>query len=88
MTFDQAQIVVRNNQHLIGQINEKGFEVSDIIIVPSDNSMRNQFFGLYLTNRNPEVSIRPFINHDLEVWGIDTNHLFNANVLFFNVIER
>lgn len=88
MNYDQAQIVVQNNKHLIGSINERGFEVSDIIIVPSDLSLREQFVRLYMSNRDAVKSIQPFISHDVEVWGIDTNHLFKANVLFFNVIER
>lgn len=88
MNYDQAQNVVKNNQHLIGTHNEKGFEVSDIIIVPSDSSLRERFIMLYLSNKDAVKSIQPFINYDVEVWGIDTNHLFKANVLFFNVIER
>lgn len=88
MNYDQAQIVVQNNKHLIGSINERGFEVSDIIIVPSDLSLREQFVRLYMSNRDAVKSIQPFIRYDVEVWGIDTNHLFKANVLFFNVIER
>lgn len=88
MNYDQAQIVVQNNQHLIGTVNERGFEVSDIIIVPSEPSQREQFIQLYMSNRNAIKSIQPFINNDVQVWGIDTNHLFKANVLFYNIIEH
>lgn len=88
MNYDQAQIVVLNNQHLIGTVNERGFEVSDIIIVPSEPIQREQFIRLYMSNKNAVKSIQPFIHQDVQVWGIDTNHLFKANVLFYNVIER
>ena len=88
MNYDQAQIVVQNHQHLIGTVNERGFEVSDIIIVPSEPSQREQFIQLYMSNRNAIKSIQPFINNDVQVWGIDTNHLFKANVLFYNIIEH
>ncbi len=88
MNYNQAQIVVQNNQHLIGTVNERGFEVSDIIIVPSDTTYRDQFIRLYMLNHNAVKSIQPFVNFDVEVWGIDTKHLFKANILFYNVIER
>lgn len=88
MDYSKALSVVQNNKHLIGTINEKGFEVSDIIIVPSNNSLREQFIWLYLSNHDAIKSIKPFINYDVEVWGIDTKHFFNTNVLFYNVIEQ
>lgn len=88
MNYNQAQIVVQNNKHLIGTINERGFEVSEIIIIPSDTSLREQFIRLYMLNHDAVKSIQPFMNYDVEVWGIDTKHLFKANVLFYNVIER
>lgn len=40
MKYEKAKLVVQNNLHLIGTINEKGFEVSEIIIVPSDATER------------------------------------------------
>ena len=88
MNYAQAQKVVQNNRHLIGTVNEKGFNVSEIIIIPSDQNLRDQFIRLYLSSKDASKSILPFIDADLEVWGIDTKHLFQANVLFYNVIER
>lgn len=88
MNYQEAQISVQNNQHLKGTLNEKGFEVSDIIIVPSDQIHRDAFIRLFLMNRDAVKSIQPFINYELEVWGIDTKHLFMANVLFYKVIDR
>lgn len=88
MNYSQAQIVVQNNKHLIGTTNERGFEVSEIIIIPSNASLREQFIRLYMVNHDAVKSIQPFINYDVEVWGIDTKHLFKANVLFYNVIEQ
>lgn len=57
MKYDQAQIVVKNNQHLIGTVNERGFEVSDIIIVPTEPAQREQFIRLYMSNKNVVKSI-------------------------------
>lgn len=89
MKYDQAKIIVQDNQNLIGSTNERGFEVSDIIVVPSSMEHREHFIRLYMLTQDAIKSIQPFINDDdLEVWGIDTKHLFNANVLFYNVIAR
>lgn len=88
MNYSQAQIAVRNNQHLIGTINEKGFEVSDIIIVPSNPILRDQFIRHFLMSKDAIKSIQHFIDADVEVWGIDTKHLFMANILFYKVIEQ
>ena len=87
MNYEQANILVNKNFHLIGSINEKGFEVSEIIIVPSDSSIRERFINLFLSTRDAVKSIQPFINYDLQEWAIDTKHLFKANVLFYKVIE-
>lgn len=87
MNYEQAKIVLNKNLHLIGTINEKGFEVSEIIIIPSDLSIRERFMNLFLSTRDAVKSIQPFIDYDLQVWAIDTKHLFKANVLFYKVIE-
>ena len=87
MNYEQAKIVLNKNLHLIGTINEKGFEVSEIIIIPSDLSIRERFINLFLSTRDAVKSIQPFINYDLQVWAIDTKHLFKANVLFYSIIE-
>jgi|GEM_PF-1623550 len=88
MNYYQAQIVVQNSQHLIGSVNERGFEVSDVIIVPSDASLREQFIKHYMFSHNAVKSIQPFTDTDVEVWGIDTKHLFKANILFYDVIAQ
>lgn len=88
MKYEKAKLVVQNNLHLIGTINEKGFEVSEIIIVPSDATEREQFMRQYLFNRNAQKSIQAFAKSELEVWAIDTKHLFKANILFYSVIEQ
>lgn len=88
MNYIEAQKSVQNNQHLIGTLNEKGFEVSELIIVPAEQTHRDAFIRLFMMNRDAVRSIQPFKNEDVEVWGIDTKHLFMANVLFYKVIDK
>lgn len=88
MTYNQAKILVQNSNHLIGTINDRGFEVSDIIIVPSETSLRCQFIRLYMMCHDAGKTIQPFVDSDVEVWGIDTRHLFKANILFYDTIAK
>lgn len=84
MNYRDAKKVREQNLHLIGTTDAKGFIVGDIIIVPIEKKQQNAFFVTYLSSRNAEIAITPFINEDLEVWAIDTKHLYDANILFYN----
>lgn len=87
MTYEDAVKLRSKNEFRIGSINDKGFYIGEIIIVPSNEDNRNKFFRQYLYNRNAELSILPFSNDDVLVWAIDTKHLQQNNVLFYDNIE-
>ena len=74
--------------HFISKTKEltehKGFVIGDILIVPSNEKLRNDFFVKYLLHKDANKAISPYINEDMEVWAIDTKHLQDANILFYN----
>lgn len=87
MTYEEALILKKQKSNLIGTVDEKGFTIGEILIVPTNEKSRNDFFMSYLLNRNADMSIESFINEPMELWAIDTKHLEEANVLFYNKLS-
>lgn len=73
--------------NLIGTKGEKGFIISDIIIVPQDEENKKAFVQNFILNRNAVVSIQPYIESSVEIWAIDTEYLDNANILFYDILD-
>lgn len=88
MRFEQAKKLQQEKQSLIGTIDEKGFRIDGFIIVPSNNDSQVSFFQAYMFSNNAEASILPFVNEEVELWAIDTKHLKEAGVLFYDKIEE
>ena len=88
MKYKEAQEVIRNHSHLIGKINEKGFGIKELIIVPQDEKMQNQYIQSYIQTKDADRSIKPYIDEELSVWAIDTKHLLESNVLFYQEIAK
>lgn len=88
MTYKEAREKLEQNKGLIGKINAKGFQITTLLVVPSEENARNIFFQSYLLNFNAEVSIAPFMTNDVELWGIDENYLKENNILFFEIIYK
>ena len=84
MKYDEAIKLKEANKNLVGTIDEKGFVIGDILIVPSDEKKRNDFFRSYLVNNNSDMAISSFKDVDVEVWTIDAKHLQDANILFYS----
>jgi hypothetical protein len=88
MTYKEAKEILEQKKGLIGKINAKGFQITTLLIVPSEENARNIFFQSYIINFNAEVSIAPFITNDVELWGIDENYLKRSNILFYEIIDK
>lgn len=88
MTYNNAIKLRDDNRHLIGTIDSKGFTINDVIIVPSESKYREMFLRNYLLTHNADVSLMPYQNDDLVVWAVNTEHLENANVLFYNELTN
>ena len=84
MDYVDAKKLREQNRHLIGTTDTKGFIIGDVVIVPTDTKQLNAFFASYLSCKDAEIAIIPYIHADLEVWAIDTKHLYDANILFYN----
>lgn len=87
MTFEQALKCVDAHQSLIGTKTEQGFKIDDIIIVPSRAEHREAFVLSYMYYRDYRLAIIPYKSEDVNVWAIDTEHLFKANVLFYKELS-
>lgn len=71
---------------LIGQTDERGFTIGDILILPIDENEQKMFFREYLSTWDAESAIAPFVNSELQVWTIDKDYLLKASILFYNQI--
>lgn len=88
MKYQEAQEVIKSHSHLIGKINEKGFVINELIIVPQDENKRNRYIQSYIQTKDAQRSIEPYINEELSVWAIDTKYLIDSNVLFYQEITK
>lgn len=86
MRYKEALDFVEKNQHLKGTIDDKGFLIGDIIIVPSDEKKRDMFLQRY-TLTGGGISCNYSDEEDVEIWAIDTAYLEKANVLFYNKLS-
>lgn len=83
MKYEEALKFLKKKQFLKGTVDEKGFLVGDIVIVPSKKNKRDLFLQNYTQNGgNVICTFSEF--EDVEVWAIDTAYLEKANVLFYN----
>lgn len=86
MKYSDANAFRKSKLSLVGTVDDKGFMVDDIIIVPTDTHKRDEFFKVYRIHFDAEQSILPFINEDVEVWAVSTKYVKETNILFYNVL--
>ena len=88
MTYTDA--VKWRDEHIgiVDTVDQKGFVVSDLFIVPSDPVKQKTFLRTYLFSDNKENAILPYMSEDVEVWSVDLNRLESDNILFFNALAR
>lgn len=87
MNYIQAHQLRVQSKHLIGTVNSNGFVIGDIIIIPSENKYKCDFFASYLTSKDAELSIAPYSMLDLEVWAIDLDLMIKSHVLFYDKLD-
>ena len=81
MNYEEANTLKQKSQSLVGSKTDNGMVISHVLIVPSDEKSRDQFFGMSLWNGNFEGAILRFKDQDLSVWGIDLSYLKKYGVL-------
>lgn len=84
MTYQDALDFINKHEHLIGTADEKGFVVSQLVIVPADKTIREEYLSQFVINPNFKLDESLLVNNEVEVWSVDTTHLVRANVLFYN----
>ena len=83
MRYKDALDFSEKNQSLKGTVDENGFLIGDIVIVPSDRTKRDSFLQNY-TQYDGNVLCTFNDDEDVQVWAIDTAYLEKANILFYN----
>lgn len=87
MNYQEALDFKEKRMHLLGTIDAKGFSIDELIIVPKDQALQQEFWKKYLASSDASVAILSYINKDLDVWAIDKHHLQEARVLFFSSLS-
>ncbi len=87
MTFTEALQLVERKKSLIGSKTEKGLLIDLIIIVPTDEELREKFVRSLMVTRSPQKSIAPFMESDVEVWATNSDYLYKQGILFFDVLS-
>ena len=52
--------------------------------MPADKDYRESYLSDFFQSPHYRIDSSVLDGHDVEVWAIDTSHLDNANVLFYN----
>jgi len=87
MTYKEAIELKKESIHLIGTTNHRGFKVTDIWIVPTDQDKRNEFMLCYIQNGNASSCLMHYVNEDLTVMCVDTSRLHDDLVVFYDIIR-
>ena len=84
MTYKDALEFVKKNNFRIGSVDEKGFVVSHLLIVPADNKKREVYLSNFINSPHNMLDSSALDGQEVEVWAVDTSHIDRANVLFYN----
>jgi hypothetical protein len=81
MNFKEATELKNKNEHLIGQ-KYRGATIEELIIRPTNGNEFNAFNKSYLTTMNAELSLKPFLESDLDVDVVCDRAKIRTNNLF------
>lgn len=87
MTLQEANQRISEWQGLIGNINNKGFVIDQIIPVPSQEDKQMKFLEFFLSSFNLDEAILSFKDEDMEIWAIELKHYKEAGVLFYEKLS-
>lgn len=88
MTYEEAIRFLENSKIQLDQLNSNGFDYDEIIVVPTTTNSQKSFFQAFLLSRNAKDAILPYMHEDVSVWAIDTKHLNEAGVLFYEDLVK
>ena len=87
MKFTEALQLIESNKDILGTTTDKGLLIELILIVPTEQRNQKQFINSLNLSHNPQQSILPFTNDDVEVWATNADYLYKKNILFFQVLK-
>ena len=87
MTYKEAIELKKASMHLIGTTNRRGYKITDILIVPAEQDKQNDFMLCYIQSHNANLCLTNYLNEDLIVMSVDTRHLKDDSVLFYDIIR-
>jgi hypothetical protein len=85
MNLTDATRVREKNISLIGQTNDLGFTVDDVIVVPIEENKRKEFMNDYLMDRS-NINVHYDDNEDFEVWAVDLKNLEESGRIFYSIL--
>lgn len=88
MTYSEATQWREEHLNLIGTIDQKGFVVSELMIVPTNAQDRDVYLRNYLFSGNRQSAIIPYMHKDVQVWSVDLGRLETHNILFYNIVAE
>lgn len=86
MEYKKAQEIKERYMGQIGSIDDTKFKLGQLLILPSNEELRNNFIRSCLAN-NTELNDYPDKNIDVVLWGIDKDYLNDNNILFYKQFE-
>ncbi|MDD3202021.1 MAG: hypothetical protein PHP76_08530 [Bacteroidales bacterium] len=72
MKYSEALTLWEQDLALTGSRDKEGFVYKEIIIVPSEKNHQAMCLKTFEECHDAEYAILPFVEHDVEVWAIDT----------------
>lgn len=87
MNYQEALDLKESKMHLLGTIDAKGFSIDELVIVPKDHVLQQEFWRRYLASSDANAAIQSYVSQNLDVWAIDKHHLKEARVLFFSSLS-
>jgi hypothetical protein len=88
MTYEEAIQFLENSKIQFDKLNSSGFTFDEIIVVPTAVNSQQKFFQAFLLNRDAKAAIAPYVHEDVTVWAIDSKHLKEAGVLFYDDLAK
>ena len=82
MNFNEAIILKAKNLHLIGK-KDKGATIDELILVPTDQNLADQFLKLYIQTLDGDAAIKPFAGTDVFIVAVfDKKRISGQDFLF------
>ena len=88
MRIEDALKKLRLHNDLLGKC-LSGATIDELIIVPIDMDLRQQFEKLYVSSLDAQMAIKPFIAEDVDVWVVfDKKRIHEQGVLISTSLDK